>query len=531
MRGSKLPNEHSPLVSFIQPVTDQSQVDGGGTLPPASQPLHPSENVSRSAKSADGGVTSDAHKIDWRQSLFDKTVVAPSLASSYGSVDEMHSSLLERCCPGDGILTAVVSLTTTAATPSMLSIPLAFVIGGWAFGIACIIYCMIVTFVSVRILALASISANSDDYETVSAFFLGSKGKWTLRIVLFFYSLGSAIVYLRFIMDSIAPIVDSYGTFLPHWLRGATGSSVFLLISMFAIAPMTFYSRLASLRTKGFVSNLTTVFIIVAIVYRYYFAADGTMRSDWSKAKAKSAAGHDNHAAASRNDAMDVVLDSPFSHTPLARALPYIFVAPIFMFSYEVQSNVMAVIKDMHDRSGNSILISTCVALVVISILYAVLGMYGSLTFPALASGNILTEYRESNDYLLIACQLMCCFSAAISYVFCIFPCRQAVYMFLSNSRGTKVPRRMRFRLGVSLSIISAFCAIVMPDVAVAVSILGALFSATICLTFPALFALKMHYSNTYLMSMVDLSLSWMLLISGIVFSILGTAISVAAVF
>lgn len=95
----------------------------------------------------------------------------------FSSFAEMRSSMLESCCPGDGILSGTMSLITTAATPSMLSLPLAFVVGGWWFAGASILFCVIVTFLSVRILAVASISADSDDYETVAGFFLGMKGR------------------------------------------------------------------------------------------------------------------------------------------------------------------------------------------------------------------------------------------------------------------------------------------------------------------------------------------------------------------
>lgn len=111
-------------------------------------------------------------------------------------------------------------------------------------------------------------------------------------------------------------------------------------------------------------------------------------------------------------------------------------------------------------------------------------------------------------DNLMAISQMLCCFSAAISYVFCIFPCRQSAFMFFSDGVTTKVPPNMRVKLGIVLSVISVMFAIVLPDVAEVVSVLGALFSATICMTFPALFALCMYYSDTYLVNSVDYYLS-----------------------
>uniref|UniRef100_A0A0A9Y3V8 Putative sodium-coupled neutral amino acid transporter 6 n=1 Tax=Lygus hesperus TaxID=30085 RepID=A0A0A9Y3V8_LYGHE len=124
-------------------------------------------------------------------------------------------------------------------------------------------------------------------------------------------------------------------------------------------------------------------------------------------------------------------------------------------------------------------------------------------------------------------CQLLCCFSAAISYVFCIFPCRQSAFMFFSDNIQTKVPKDMRVKLGIVLSVISVLFAIMLPDVAKVVSILGALFSATISMTFPALFALRMHWSCTYLTCKIDYYMCCVLLLFGVLFSIGGTILSI----
>ncbi|KPA81895.1 putative mitochondrial amino acid permease aap11ld-like protein (AAT29) [Leptomonas pyrrhocoris] len=455
--------------------------------------------------SARGGgaasVAGDEH--DWRTAgngsiFFDNR--------TFSSLEEMRGSLLESCCPGDGVLSGALGLVTTACTPTMLSLPLAFVVGGWSFAILCVLFCVIVAFLSVRILALASLSADSDDYETVAGFFLGAKGCWVIRFILFFYSFGCAVVYLNFIKDSVTPVLVGRASFLPDWMRSDTGGSICLIASMLIITPLTFNSRLASLRTKGLVSNIFTVFIIFTIAYRFFVpqTVPGGAKTHPTK-----------DASASAN--------TDFSTGRLAVALPYMFSAPIFVFSYEVQSNVMAVIKDLHDRTGRKILVSTSLALGVVSIFYVALGILGSLTFPRLSNGNILSNYNVETDLLMMVCQLMCCFSAAVSFVFCIFPCRLAAFMFLSGGGGTKIPKRTRTKLGVVLSALCCILAIFLPDVAKVVSVLGALFSATLSMTFPALFAMKMRSSGTYLTGWVDALLSWGLLFMGLLFSAIGT--------
>ncbi|EPY27823.1 amino acid permease aap11ld-like protein [Strigomonas culicis] len=424
---------------------------------------------------------------------------------TFSSLDEMKASLLETCCPGDGVLSGALSLITTASTPTMLSVPLAYAVGGWQFCLLSTLFCIVVTFISVRILTLASISADSDDFETVASFFLGAKGKWCIRGILFFYSFGCSVVYLSFIKDSITPIVVGRMTFLPDWLRSSTGGSCFLLLSAVMIAPLSFNSRLASLRTNGLVSNLFTVFIIFAVAYRFFNPVPG--------------------AAVDTNEGG--LGSGPFTNKHIIALVPYMFVAPIFVFSYEVQTNVMAVIKDLHDKTGRKVLWSIFLALTVTTIFYTALGLFGCWTFPHLTSGNILSEYDSQTDSLMMVCQLMCCFSAAISFIFCLFPARQAAFMFISDGKTPKIPKKMRIKLGLILSAAATVLAVFLPDVAQVVSLLGALFSATLSMTFPALFAMKMRSSGTYLTSWVDAVISYVLFVFGILFSLIGVLMAV----
>ncbi|KAG5466019.1 hypothetical protein CUR178_00736 [Leishmania enriettii] len=188
----------------------------------------------------------------------------------------------------------------------------------------------------------------------------------------------------------------------------------------------------------------------------------------------------------------------------------------------------MTVITDLKDRTGRKILVSASLALCVISVFYIVLGIAGSLTFPQFSSGNVLSRYSVGTDVLMMVCQLMCCYSAAVSFVFCIFPCRLAAFMFLYGGSNTKIPKKTRVSLGVALSATCCTLAVFLPDVSKAVSILGALFSATLSMTLPALFATRMRDCSTYLTSWADAHFSWALLLMGLTSSAMGAYMAFA---
>ncbi|RNF25774.1 amino acid permease aap11ld-like protein [Trypanosoma conorhini] len=423
------------------------------------------------------------------------------------SVQEMRKSLLESCFPGDGVGSGCLSLLTTAVTPSMLALPLAFSVGGLTFAIACITFCIIITIMSVRILAHASASAASDDYESVAGFFFGAKGRWIARSILFLYNFGSAVVYLCFVKDVVTSIIAVKGSFLPTWLQGNLGGFLALAFIVACVTPFTFNSRLASLRTMGFASNILTTFIVLSIVYR--FLVPLTPRRELGPPL------QGDVKAAHGDPAWWELL------------LSYLFTASIFVFSYEVQSNVMGVIRDLDDRTGESLLVCICMALAMATTLYLTLGIFGSLSFPHMTQGDILDLYDIQRDDLMFLCQVFCCFSAATSYVFGVFPCRFAVFMLLSDGTTSKVPKQSRVRIGVALAIAGTGCAVLLPDVAKVVALLGALFSSTLSMTLPALFALKMRWSGTYLTSALDGFLSWTLLLLGVFVSIGGSLVAV----
>lgn len=458
---------------------------------------------------AQGIASGDHHdpnaSIDWRA---DQNASIFFDNRTFSSLEEMKGSLMEVCCPGDGVLSGALSLITTAATPIMLSLPLAFTVGGTSFSLVCILMAILMTFISVRIIALASVSADSYEYETVAAFFLGAKGMWIIRLIMFVYNFGCSVVFLSFIKESVTPILATKATFLPDVLRGELGGTLFLVLVMLIVAPLTFYSRLASLRTKGFVSNVFIVFIIMAVVYRFAFPTPAMK--------------HSGEEAASPDPLPGGGGGGGFS------LIPYFFVAPMFIFSYEVQSNVLAVVKDLQDRSGRKILVSVVLAIIVMTSFYVTIGYFGSKSFPDLREGNLLIRYGGGDDYLMMTCQLLCCYSASISFVFCTFPARSAAFMLISDgSTNGKIPKKMRWKLGVALSSLATVLAIFMPDVAKVVSVMGALLSSTLSMTFPSLFALKMHHSGTYLTSTADLIISWVLLAAGVASSAIGTYMAV----
>jgi amino acid permease len=420
-----------------------------------------------------------------------------------GSYEEMHGSWLEGVLPAGGMGSIVLGLLTSAVTPSMLSIPYAMAVAGTTYGLLCIVVCLALTMNSVRILALASSSAASDDYEFVSYFFLGSGAMWITRGIMFFYNFGAGVVYLRFILDSLEPLLLIVSAYTPPWLHQHQGAVVALCIIVGIVTPLSFKSRIASLRTKGFVANIFVAFIVASIGFRYFYPIERV----------------------SKKAAREPELSAPYLPLMMQPMLKYLVAGPIYVFAYEMQSNVLTIFRDLEYPSPSRILVVVVLAMLGATCFYVPLGLFGAWSFGSSTSGNILSNYDASKDQLMFASQLCCCFAACISFIFVLFPCRFSIFMVLTeeSTATVRVPYSLRIRIGVTLSLLCCICAIFVPDVAIAVSFLGSCCSATLSMTLPALFALKMRQSGTYFTSWMDGILSWAMLFFGVFFSVSGT--------
>jgi amino acid permease len=327
---------------------------------------------------------------------------------------------------------------------------------------------------------------------------------WMTRGILFFYNFGAAVVYLRFILDGLEPLLAIVEDYTPPWLHHHHGAVVALCIIVAFATPLSFKSRIASLRGKGLVANIFVLFIVASIAYRYFYPVQAVPSKLYDKSEK---------------------LSAPLLPAFVQPSLKYFVAGPIYVFAYEMQSNVLTIFRDLESPSPSRIMRVVVLAMLGTTLFYLPLGFFGAWTFGASTNGNILSNYDASADGLMFASQVCCIFSAVMSFVFVLFPCRFSIFMVLSEESAAKVriPHSLRLRIGMTLSLLSCCCAIFVPDVAIAVSFLGASCSATLSMTLPALFALKMRQSGTYCTSFLDGVASWVMLFCGLFFSISGT--------
>ena len=179
-----------------------------------------------------------------------------------------------------------------------------------------------------------------------------------------------------------------------------------------------------------------------------------------------------------------------------------------------------------------------------VAVLYTVLGTCGYLTFKSNTSGNVLTNYPSSG--LTEAMRLSFCFSCIISFPLLIFPIRTAMYTLckpvfdryfvsyesldenvelkvktseedgfqkdgfqkdgfqketsglLSKKSEAKIhiPEKIFYGMSVMINLATLTVAILVPDIAALLKIVGSTMGATLAFIIPALIALKHKPSN-----------------------------------
>lgn len=419
------------------------------------------------------------------------------------SFDEMRHTLLERWCPAGGFWSGVVGILTSAVTPSVLSLPLAVGAAGIPFAGTAMAVCIAMTLVSVRYIAMAAVCANESDYSFVVAYFLGTTARSLVLNILLFYNFGCAVVNLRFILENF------YSLFVHNGVLGAQAwplAFIGLCGVCVCLLPLMFRSRISSLKTAGFFSNFAVLCIAGVVVYEYFMR-----RSD---AGGEVSASYDtNNIGASST--------SPSLQSSVVSLRTFLFVAPIYIFSFEVQSNVLAVIDDLHSPTPNQIWAIVATAMGIATFLYMTIGAFGALSFPnAPIDGNVLKSYPVQ-DLPLVFSQILCIFSSAVTFLFTMFPCRYAIHSAIW-SKG-RIPASRRAQISLFLCVSGCLTALLVPDVAVAVSWLGALCSSTISMTIPALLAFQMRSTSAMCQGWFEAPLAGLLLVAGVLTAVLGT--------
>lgn len=204
----------------------------------------------------------------------------------------------------------------------------------------------------------------------------------------------------------------------------------------------------------------------------------------------------------------------------------------LFAFGFSCHPQIFIVYNDLKSKSGGKIQINRIerivkTAISYVSYLYITIGLCGYLTFQSQINGNLLTNYPNTK----VLCQLMrfaFCFSCIISFPILIFPTRQAIFTLLKqfmpfigresgdytnieldsndqsysstnsasrsknsnannqNQGPIQIPNKTFIALSFAVNLPCLFIAIITPDIATMLKLVGSLMGSMIAFILPA---------------------------------------------
>ncbi|KAG5467116.1 hypothetical protein LSCM1_01297 [Leishmania martiniquensis] len=364
------------------------------------------------------------------------------------------------------LLGAALSISVTTIGAGVLAIPATFESDGIALVALALLAASIFTVVSIDFLILCINKLGANSYEEISDELLGRTFKEVIRWMLILYNIGTAVGYIVVIGDIFTPMLPMIRLYVP-WL--SSSSRIMIASWAMVLLPFSCFPKVSHLYVTSFLAIAATFFISGIIVYRYFVppsSSPATMSSQ------------------------DDVKYLRFSYRSL-------LALPVVMFAFDCQSLVFQVYSGLNFPSRYSMAKVATASVLVTSLVYGVVGLFGYLTNTPYVHGNILTNYNPMHDHLFAIGATFYSITVSVAYVFILIPCRDALfqmwYGFSHTHESLGIPRHSNLLVSILLSSLCLCLALTAPGFLYIVALMGAFCSSTLCFTYPALFRQRLH--------------------------------------
>ncbi|KAG7590813.1 Amino acid transporter transmembrane domain [Arabidopsis suecica] len=404
---------------------------------------------------------------------------------------------------GSGIYGAVFNLTTSIIGAGIMALPATMKVLGLVLGFLLIILMAILSEISVELLIRFSVLYKSKSYGEVVQFALGKTARVLSEICIIVNNGGVLVVYLIIMGDVMSGSLHHIGV-LDQWLGNGFWDHrkvLILIVMVIFLAPLCALNKIDSLSVTSAASvALAVVFVVVCFVVATIKLIEGTI---------------------------DPPRMSPDFGSKQA-ILDLLVVIPIMSNAYVCHFNVQPIYNELEGRSPHKMnrvgRITTAICVVV----YASTAISGYLLFGKDTESDILTNFDQD---------LGIRFSSAVNYIVRIgyilhlvlvfpvihFSLRETVNTLLfEGSPPLSESKKRSLGLTVVLLALIYIGSTMIPNIWTAFKFTGATSAVSLGFTFPALIALRLGKQSNSL-SLVERSVSWLMLILAVVVSIVGT--------
>ncbi|XP_021813365.1 amino acid transporter AVT6E [Prunus avium] len=410
--------------------------------------------------------------------------------------------IVEGSKQGSGISGAVFNLTTSIIGAGIMALPATMKVLGVVWGFILIILMGILSEISVELLVRFSVSCKASSYGEVVQCALGRPARILSEICIIVNNAGVLVVYLIIMGDVMSGSLHHMGVF-DQWLGHGVWDHRMLLIFATVVvflAPLCALDKIDSLSLTSAASvALAVVFVVVACGIAFIKLVEGKIESprmtpDFGSTKA--------------------ILD-------------LLVVIPIMTNAYVCHFNVQPIYNELEGPSPQKMNRVGRITTVLCVVIYSLTAIAGYLLFGKDTESDILTNFDKD---------LGIRFSSALNYIvrvgyifhlLLVFPVvhfslRQTVdALVFEGSPPLTESRKRCFILTLVLLGLIYLGSTVIPNIWTAFKFTGATTAVSLGFIFPSLIALKLGRKGDGL-SLVEKTLSWLMLIMAIAVSIVG---------
>lgn len=388
----------------------------------------------------------------------------------------------------------IINIVNSIIGVAILAISSSFKETGLLLTLVTLVCGAVLTMFSCSILVRAAKETGTKSYEYLTDATLGKTGKFVIELCLMGFMLGIMVGYYIALGDLLPPSI-----FRAFKVTFEQRAYVLIAIGIVLIQPLVMIKDISSLTTASTFSLYG--YSIVCSVVILYAISTGSVIFDWT------------------HEDVYYWRPSQFFSTLSLFALGYACHPNIFIV-YNVFKKPQ--VLRMERIIGYAILAVSC--------LYSVLGVCGYMTFKSATKGNVLTNYPKSS--LTEVMRLSFCFSCIISFPILIFPVRTAMYTLLkpllkfcwrkvqryrtgveyiplddspnfdadgnsnprdssSASDSVEIPGKVFYGLSVVINLMALVVAVLIPDIATLLKIVGSTMGATVAFIIPALIGMQ----------------------------------------
>ncbi|KPI84283.1 amino acid transporter putative (AAT19) [Leptomonas seymouri] len=402
----------------------------------------------------------------------------------------------EQVVPPGGFVASSFTLGSSTLGAGILGLSAAFNSMGLVTALIVLVVVTVLTIFSLWLLARCATITKVRTYEDVARALLGKGPDYVAAIFMLGFCLGGGVSYIISIGDLLTPIFDDPS--VPSFLQTKPGNRLITsMVWLVFILPLCLPKNIDALRHISIIGVIMVLFFVVCIVQD---SCAHMRRDGWTKEVRMFNKGN------SAIEGLGTV-----------------------MFACLVQINAMEVYFEMANPTPRNMVRSSTAAMSGCGILYALTGVFGYARFGSSVTSSILLKYqpRESPQFWVAYFGIVV--KICVAFALHQLPMRDGLYHFFSWN----VYNMAWWKNAVICGLIATVVLIIglfVPSINIVLGLVGSLCGGFIGFIFPALMIM---YSGNWTLAKIgwlEWSTTYLLLLTGVVAVVFGTAASIYGV-